>query len=140
MGRRGKEEPAVGQREDEEKKDMEKASLLLPESMPPDLTVRLGLHPGDMGAIIRLHGILYAQECGFDETFEAYVAAGLAEFVQAFDPQRDRVWISERAGQLIGSIAIVGRSEAKAQLVSHSPRFPRAGSGASPFAGSAPVL
>ncbi len=79
-------------------------------------TLRCLLQPGDLGYITSLHGTLYADECGYDRTFEAYVAAGLAEFVQSFNPSRDRLWLAEVDGQVIASIAIVGRSESEAQL------------------------
>jgi ribosomal protein S18 acetylase RimI-like enzyme len=59
---------------------------------------------------------LYAREYGYDETFEAYVAEGLAEFMQSFSPHKDRIWLAETNGQIIGSIAIVGRSRVEAQL------------------------
>ena len=79
-------------------------------------TVRRRIRPGDVGALTRLHGVLYAGEYGYDETFEAYVAGGLAEFVASFRPGRDRIWLAEDGGRLIGSVAIVGRSATVAQL------------------------
>jgi GNAT superfamily N-acetyltransferase len=85
-------------------------------SIPPGVILRHDLRPGDMGAIIGLHGMIYAQEYGFDQTFEGYVAAGLAEFAQAFDPGRDRIWVAEQEGHITGSIAILSRSAEEAQL------------------------
>ena len=41
---------------------------------------------------------------------------GLLEFALSFDPQKDRVWVVEREGQTIGSIAIVQRPREEAQL------------------------
>lgn len=81
-----------------------------------NVNLRWDLRPGDIGSVISLHGILYAQEYGYDHTFEAYVAAGAAEFAQAFDPHKDRLWIAESGGQTIGSIAIVRRTTSEAQL------------------------
>jgi GNAT superfamily N-acetyltransferase len=79
------------------------------------LTVRTNLMPGDIGNIIRLHGVVYAREYGFDTTFEAYVAGPLAEFVHR-RTDRDRIWIAEQGDRLAGCIAIVGTSQEEAQL------------------------
>jgi len=78
-------------------------------------TVRTDFRPGDLGAIVSLHGLTYAREYGFDAKFEAYVAGPLAHFVRNRSP-RDCLWMVEEAGQLVGCIAIVGTSEAEAQL------------------------
>ena len=88
----------------------------LPDSFPREIKLRGDLRPGDLGAIIRLHGEVYAQEYGFDHTFEAYVAAGIADFARAGGTPEGRVWVAEKGGSLIGSIAVVRRSEAEAQL------------------------
>lgn len=78
--------------------------------------IRHELHPGDIGAIIRLHAVLYHEEHGFDRTFEAYVAEGLARFVLASDPARSRLWVAERGGEVVGSIAIVDEPGDAVQL------------------------
>src|SRR3990167_5277769 len=59
----------------------------------PACTLRSELRPGDLGRIVWLHGTVYAHECGFDPTFEAYVAGPLAEFVRT-RTDRDRLSIS----------------------------------------------
>jgi ribosomal protein S18 acetylase RimI-like enzyme len=74
------------------------------------------IRPGDIGYLTHLHGITYAKEYGYDKTFEAYVADGLAEFVRSFSPDKDRIWLAETSDQIIGSIAIVGHSKVEAQL------------------------
>ena len=78
--------------------------------------LRYHIRPGDLGYLTRLHGITYAKEYGYDQTFEAYVADGLAEFVRSFSPTRDRIWLAETSDRIIGSIAIVGHSKLEAQL------------------------
>ena len=81
----------------------------------PGFTLRHDLRPGDLGEVVRLHGTLYAQEYGFDSTFEAYVAGPLAAFVLS-RTDRDQIWLAECDGRLVGCAAIVPASETEAQL------------------------
>jgi len=71
---------------------------------------------GDIGYLTYLHGVIYAKERGYNQTFEAYVAGGLSEFVRSFSPDRDRIWLAEANGRIVGSIAIVGHLKTDAQL------------------------
>jgi GNAT superfamily N-acetyltransferase len=80
------------------------------------ITVRHGPRPGDLGRVTALHGELYAAEYGFDCRFEAYVAETLGEFGRLARPGRDRLWLAETGGRLIGSVGIVGREDGAAQL------------------------
>jgi ribosomal protein S18 acetylase RimI-like enzyme len=80
-----------------------------------DVVLRHDLRPGDLGAIVHLHGTVYAKEYGFDPTFEAYVAGPLAEFVRA-GTDRDRLWVAERGGRVVGCVAIVSAGPGTAQL------------------------
>ncbi|MEQ8462164.1 GNAT family N-acetyltransferase [Coleofasciculus sp. E1-EBD-02] len=68
-----------------------------------------------IGYLTYLHGILYAKEYGWDNTFEAYVACPLAEFAKS-QTDRERIWIVEKDGKVAGSIAIVEASQENAQL------------------------
>jgi GNAT superfamily N-acetyltransferase len=81
----------------------------------PNITIRTHLQPGDIGAVVFLHGTLYAAEQGWDHTFEAYVAGPLAEFATSHS-ERERIWIVEKNGEVAGSIAIVDGAANKAQL------------------------
>lgn len=80
------------------------------------MLIRTNIEPGDIGYVIYLHGILYAQEYGLDHTFEGYVAAGLGEFAKSFDGRKDRLWLAETGGRIVGSVAIVGLAGRTAQL------------------------
>lgn len=63
--------------------------------------------PGDAGYLTYRHARLYSELCGFDTTFEGYVAEGVALFLKQFDAAKDSLWIAEQAGKFLGSIAIV---------------------------------
>ncbi len=72
--------------------------------------------PGDIGWVVSRHGALYAEEFGWDETFEAMVAEIAARFIRRFDAKRERCWIAEKDGENVGSVFLVRKSAAVAQL------------------------
>ncbi len=79
------------------------------------VTLRTGPRPGDLGSIVHLHGVVYAQERGFGPSFEAYVAGTLSDFVRS-GGDRQRLWVAERDGRIVGCIAIVAAAPRTAQL------------------------
>jgi N-acetylglutamate synthase-like GNAT family acetyltransferase len=83
--------------------------------LKPAIRIRHHFLPGDVGAIVYLHGTLYAGEYGFDHTFEPYVAIPLSEFVRSRG-KREKIWIVEKNGRVMGSLAIVESSPSAAQL------------------------
>ncbi|MEQ8294034.1 MAG: GNAT family N-acetyltransferase [Roseovarius sp.] len=63
--------------------------------------------PRDADWIVARHGVLYAQEAGFDDSFGALVAEIVADFVASHDPACERGWIAERDGRRLGCIFCV---------------------------------
>jgi N-acetylglutamate synthase-like GNAT family acetyltransferase len=84
-------------------------------ALPEGVTIRHELRPGDLGALVRLHGVLYAREYGYDHTFEPYVAGPMAEFVLS-PSTRKRIWIVEHRAEIAGCLAVVEASADEAQL------------------------
>ena len=74
------------------------------------------LRIGDIGCIIRRQGILYAEEYGWDVTYEGLVAEILSSFVKQFDPAGENAWVAERDGAIVGSVFVVRESATIAKL------------------------
>jgi DNA-binding MarR family transcriptional regulator/GNAT superfamily N-acetyltransferase len=74
------------------------------------------LRPGDIGWIVHRHGILYATEYGWDNTFEALVAKVGAEFIEKFDSARERAFVAASGEQIVGSVFLSKKSETIAKL------------------------
>lgn len=71
---------------------------------------------GDMGWIVHRQAILYAQEYGWDELYEALAAEIVAKFIKEYDPKRERCWIAEKDGATVGSVFAVKGSDEVAKL------------------------
>ncbi len=82
----------------------------------PSVALRT-LRSGDLGWVVHRHGVLYADEYGWDETFEALVAQIVADYAAAHDPHRENAWIAELDGRPVGCVFCVrGDDEGTAKL------------------------
>lgn len=72
--------------------------------------------PGDLGWVVHRHGVLYSQEYGWGEEFEALVARIVADYVDGHDPRRDAGWIAEVDGERAGCVFCVHKDDETAQL------------------------
>jgi GNAT superfamily N-acetyltransferase len=83
--------------------------------LPDDISIRTELYPGDIGSVIHLHGRIYGNEYDYGVQFEIYVAKGLCEFYERYDPRRSRIWVCEHYGRMIGFLLLMDRGDS-AQL------------------------
>ena len=73
--------------------------------------------PGDMGWVVSRHGVLYDQEYGWDEQFEALVARIVADFVNDYNHNpANRCWIAEMEGERVGCVFLVDAGDEIAKL------------------------
>ncbi|HEY8474354.1 MAG TPA: helix-turn-helix domain-containing GNAT family N-acetyltransferase [Natronosporangium sp.] len=72
--------------------------------------------PGDLGWVVHRHGVRYAEEYGWDESFEALVARIVADYVDHRDPRREDAWIAELDGEPVGCVFCTRKDDQTAQL------------------------
>ena len=72
--------------------------------------------PGDLGWIVHRQAILYAEEYGWDGTYEALAGEIVAQFIKNYDPNRERCWIAEKDGERVGGAFVAKVSDDIAQL------------------------
>jgi GNAT superfamily N-acetyltransferase len=89
--------------------------LLDPSAEPRPLVIR-PLRAGDFGWVVHRHGALYAQEYGWDATFEALAARVVADYIQNRDPKREEAWIAELDEEPVGCVFCVKEDEEVARL------------------------
>ena len=80
-----------------------------------DISIHTELRPGDIGYVTYMHGALYHKEYNYGIQFESYVAKGLCEFYEKYDPNRNRIWVCEHDARMIGFLLLMDRGES-AQL------------------------
>jgi DNA-binding MarR family transcriptional regulator/N-acetylglutamate synthase-like GNAT family acetyltransferase len=71
---------------------------------------------GDMGWIIQRHALVYGEQFGWNEEFEALVAEIAGNFLRDYDPAREHCWIAERDGAPVGCVFLVKDSDEVGRL------------------------
>ncbi|MFY1692022.1 bifunctional helix-turn-helix transcriptional regulator/GNAT family N-acetyltransferase [Plantactinospora sp. WMMB782] len=89
---------------------------VLGEAVPPRAYLLRPIRPGDLGWVVHRHGARYAEEYGWDVSFEALVARIVAEYAEGRDPRREDAWIAELDGRPVGCVFCVRRDDEVAQL------------------------
>lgn len=89
---------------------------ILENSRPPEPFVLRTLGSGDFGWVVHRHGVIYAEEYGWDVSFEALVARIVADYVDHHDPRRESAWIAELDGESVGCVFCVRKEQRVAQL------------------------
>jgi DNA-binding MarR family transcriptional regulator/GNAT superfamily N-acetyltransferase len=95
---------------------MDTVRAVLEPRRPPDTVVLRAPRPGDYGWIVHRHGVRYAEEHGWETTFEALVARIVADYVEQSEPRREAAWIAEVDGAPVGCVLCVRRTDTVAQL------------------------
>ena len=72
--------------------------------------------PGDMGWIVHRQAILYAEEYGWDGTYEALAAEIVARFIKNYDAKCERAWVAEKDGERVGAVLVAKESAEIAKL------------------------
>jgi DNA-binding MarR family transcriptional regulator/N-acetylglutamate synthase-like GNAT family acetyltransferase len=88
---------------------------LLADERADDVSIR-DAKSGDFGWMVERHGVLYAAEYGWDETFEGLVAQIVGAFAQSHDPQQERALVAELGGRRAGCVLCVRENDETAKL------------------------
>jgi len=74
------------------------------------VTIRRATEPGDLGAVVGLHGRLYSSEYGMDQTMEAYSAVGIGRFLLdrlEGGPEAGELWVAETDERgIVGAVSM----------------------------------
>jgi GNAT superfamily N-acetyltransferase len=85
--------------------------------MTADPIIRRDLWPGDLGAIVKLHGTIYGPEYGVDSRFEGHVAASVAQAaVRGFPTKREAIWLVEGVGGIMGSLGLTDEGDGEGMV------------------------
>jgi DNA-binding MarR family transcriptional regulator/GNAT superfamily N-acetyltransferase len=72
--------------------------------------------PGDMGWVVQRNAAVYAEEFGWDASYEALVARIVADYLEHRDPDTEAAWIAEVDGTPAGCVFCVRENATTARL------------------------
>lgn len=81
-----------------------------------NVTIRRLGRPGDLGWVVMAHGEMYAEEYGWDASFEALVARIVADYAGDHDDTREAAWVAELDGRRAGCVFCIAVDDQTAQL------------------------
>lgn len=79
-------------------------------SAPAEIELRAH-RPGDMGMVVARQSILYAREYGWNSEYEALASRLVADFLAQLEPERERCWIADRHGEMLGAVFVMRHRE-----------------------------
>ncbi|OBK81965.1 MarR family transcriptional regulator [Mycobacterium sp. 1164985.4] len=104
-------EPLDDERRADLVQSMQRVRDVLDGEQAPPITVLRAPEPGDLGWVIERHGSRYAEEYGWDASFEALVARVVADYAERGDTAREAAWIAEVEGQRAGCVFCTAADE-----------------------------
>ncbi len=91
-------------------------TAVLTQSPPPRAYLLRAPRPGDLGWVVQRNAALYAEEFGWDASYEALVARIVADYVDRRDPAAEAAWIAEVDGAPAGCVFCVREDATTARL------------------------
>ena len=85
-------------------------------TMDNDITVRNNLQESDISRVVELHRSIYEKEFQYGASFVKYVDESFRAFFPRYDAEKDRAWICEDEGKLVGFLLLIHHSEESVQL------------------------
>ncbi|MGD0066462.1 MAG: helix-turn-helix domain-containing GNAT family N-acetyltransferase [Streptosporangiaceae bacterium] len=85
-------------------------------SPPPRGYLLRSPRPGEMGWVVQRNAALYAEEFGWDTSYETLVARIVAEYMDHNDPGAEAAWIAEVDGAPAGCVFCVRENASTARL------------------------
>ena len=109
----------AGLRDDERRRLLDAMRAItetLTESPRPRGYLLRAPRPGDMGWVVQRNAAVYAEEFGWDSSYEALVARIVADYVDHRDPAAEAAWIAEVDGAPAGCVFCVRENATTARL------------------------